>query len=346
MIEFGSNFHYINFKNKGNSLFNNNYEKRYFADGRLALKALIIDQIINNNWKCLWVPEYFCYHVIESIRSTGIELKFYPDYPLADDISLINSLSFNEGDVILRVNYFGVRGFRDNSKINIPVIEDHSHDLISDWALKSNADYCFASLRKTIPIPNGGILWSPLNHTLPAQLDSTKENEIITYQKLCAMLLKKIYLEEQSISKDIYRCLFRESEESLNIMELSGISLFVKKMIENINIEDFYKKGKNNWNLIYEDLKHIFNILKPEESCNNFTPFSIILIFDNIIQRNQFREKLIENNIYPVILWEIPEGHTEIVNKFSNNMLSLYCDGRFSKRDIRQMIKKIKSLVI
>jgi len=344
MIEFGSNFHYINFLKNGNSLFYNNHDKRYFADGRLALKALIIDQMINNNWKCIWVPEYFCYHVIESIRSTGIELKFYPDYPLANDISLIDSLSFDEGDVILRINYFGLRSFRDNSKINIPVIEDHSHDLISDWALKSNADYCFASLRKTLPIPNGGILWSALNHKLPAQLDSTKENEIITYQKLSAMLLKKIYLDKQNIPKDIYRCLFRESEESLNNMKLSGISFFVKNMIENISIEDFYKRGGENWNLLYHDLKHVFNILMPEENCINFTPFSLIIIFDSVVQRNQIREKLIENNIYPSILWNIPEGQTTIVNKFSNTMLSLYCDGRFSKRDIRQMIQKIKSL--
>ena len=115
-------------------------------------------------WKRLFVPEYFCYKVIGAIRTTGIELVFYPDYPLADDETIINHRSnFVEGDVILRMNYFGLRSRRDNSNLNVTVIEDHSHDLFSEWALNSNADWCIASLRKSLPIPDERNVYGLLN---------------------------------------------------------------------------------------------------------------------------------------------------------------------------------------
>jgi hypothetical protein len=40
------------------------------------------------------------------------------------------------------------------------LVEDHSHDPFSPWAVGSSADYAFCSLRKTLPVPDGGLLWS------------------------------------------------------------------------------------------------------------------------------------------------------------------------------------------
>lgn len=98
------------------------------------------------------MPEYFCYEIIDSIKKNDIEICFYNDNPLLDDDIEISKIKFEDGDVLFRMNFFGLREFRDNSELGISVIEDHSHDLIGDWPVNSNADWCIASLRKTLPI--------------------------------------------------------------------------------------------------------------------------------------------------------------------------------------------------
>ena len=67
--------------------------------------------------------------------------------------------------MVVGVNYFGVReaepwqAWRERTECIL--VEDHAHDPASAWATTSTADYAFSSLRKTLPVPDGAILWSP-----------------------------------------------------------------------------------------------------------------------------------------------------------------------------------------
>ncbi len=146
----------------------------YYADGRSALIHLYKSQC----WQRLWVPEYFCNDVIESLTQAGLNLCFYVDYPgYTDDSKTLEAIHkkglFLPKDAVLRVNYFGTRSYRSPEKLPVAVVEDHSHDLIGEWALKSQADWCIASLCETLPIPEGGILWSPLGLDLPKASDAS-----------------------------------------------------------------------------------------------------------------------------------------------------------------------------
>lgn len=148
---------------------------REYASGRHAIEAIFKF----NGWKRIWTPAYFCYEVIEYLDNiAGMEIKLYDDTPLSDsDDEVVRSLPYEEGDVLLRMNFYGLRGFRSNEGIEVPVIEDHTHDMMSEWARKSDADYCIASIRKSMPIAAGGILWSQKGLQLPEAID--KSNFII-----------------------------------------------------------------------------------------------------------------------------------------------------------------------
>lgn len=119
---------------------------------------------------------YFCYEVVDTIRQTGIELLFYPCYPVHMIQNIVSELHYKKGDVLLRMNYFGLRTRRSNQSLPIPVIEDHSHDLLGRWSLYSDADWCIASIRKTLPTVEGGMVWSPKQHRLECMPQATKEN--------------------------------------------------------------------------------------------------------------------------------------------------------------------------
>ena len=180
MKEFGSDFHYIGPCNiKGKSIYEYFTSANYYADGRQALIHLYKSQ----GWKRLWVPEYFCYDVITSLKAAGIDIVFYTDIPDCQDDDITLELILKKGyfqptDAVLRVNYFGFRACRRSEYLPVAaVIEDHTHDLIGDWSRNSTADWCIASLRKTLPIPEGGILWSPKGLKLPDPPASSEKNE-------------------------------------------------------------------------------------------------------------------------------------------------------------------------
>ena len=94
----------------------------------------------------------------------------------------------------------------------VTVVEDHSHDPFSDWARDSTAPYAVASLRKTVPLPDGGLLWSPRGLSLPGPSGAESPGAQL---KLVAMLLKGAWLDGRGVPKDDFRALQQRGEHIL-----------------------------------------------------------------------------------------------------------------------------------
>ncbi len=340
--EIGSVFHTYDFPSETECLSFPN-DALYYGCGRYAINALILHHIKIGKWKRLFVPEYFCYKVIRAIRTTGIELVFYPDYPLADDEDLINNIHFVEGDVVLRMNYFGLRSRRDNSNLKVTVIEDHSHDLFSEWALNSNADWCIASLRKSLPIPDGGILWSHKHNVSSIEKPTLKLNHTkLSEDRNRAMTMKSLYLDsEKAISKNEYLNLLNETEAVIGSNEISGLSSFSETILRRIPAYINQKKKDNYKNLLR---LIVIRVCKVVQCKDTHTPFSFVLLFENNELRNLIRDQLIKNNIYPNVLWEIDnkQANNKVVD-FSKRMLMLPIDFRYSETDMYWMSQVINT---
>jgi hypothetical protein len=129
----------------------------------------------------------------------------------------METLHAEPGDVVVAQNLFG-RDAREPwdawaaAHPDVTVIEDHSHDPFSDWARTSTAAYATASLRKTLPVPDGGLLWSPRGLELPAP---TGEESPGAALKLAAMLLKAAWLDGRAVPKDDFRALQHAGECAL-----------------------------------------------------------------------------------------------------------------------------------
>jgi hypothetical protein len=315
----------------------------YYGCGRYAINALIKHHLNKKLWRRLFVPEYFCYEVIDSIRSTGIEVVFYPDFSFADDQTLVTKIKFREGDVLLRMNYFGLRNFRDNSDINAIVIEDHSHNLFSDWALNSNADWCIASLRKTLPIPDGGILWSPKKDISLIEkplIDS--DHSKLSEDRSRAMKMKGMYLDSiGNINKDDFLQIFCRTEKELASTSCPAISSVSEEILNRIPESILQKKSENYMILIRTLLQKKCLILQGEEKSS---PFSLVILFNSKSDRDSIREALTRKNIYSTILWEIRNDKArEEAKSFSQRMLSLPIDFRYSESDIRWMSQVVNA---
>ena len=338
MKEFGSDFHYnTNFKGSSETNYMQDRDLRYYANGRQAILHLID----LNKWNRIWIPEYYCYQIVETIKNSGIEIKFYPDAPRLDDTSIIESLRFRKKDVILRMNYFGLRSIRDNRKIPIEVIEDHSHDLFGVWSNNSNADWCVASIRKTLPIPEGGILWSPQNHALPKQVCQTEENISIVERRWKAMKLKLNYLAGYDVEKDEFRNLFLETENSFDIVPLSDLTEDCKMYLSDFDFSNWEKQKLINWEILSKIKSNHIEILLPE--ANGCNMFSFIFLTKTVPARDIIRDNLIQNHVYPAILWDIPDNKSEYSVNFSKRMFSIPCDGRYIALDILEIKKLLEN---
>lgn len=331
--EFGSDFHYIeSYYSEHTHLTDVFRDTTLLADGRQCIVVLIRQY----GWRRIWMPDYFCYEVIESIKErTGIEVLFYADNPLNE--GQVESLPFQQGDVLLRMNYFGLRDVRSNADISIPVIEDHSHDPFGHWALYSDADWCIASIRKSLPLPEGGMMWSPKGHELAVAPQSSEDNEKIAAIRWKAMEMKAAYLTGRNISKEEFRKLFIETEEWFGQAEPTQIDERSKRFISKQFDLHFWLEVKHrNWSLLKEFVSFDkCEYINPEhEACSMF---SLVLLLENKTKRDKVRRSLIENCVYPAILWNVPETVSEESKIFSERMLSIHCDGRYNEEEIKHL---------
>lgn len=342
MREYGSDFHQI----EGNLFVDSKSQwlsenSMLFADGRLCFLVLILQY----GWKRLWVPEYFCYNIVDYLqRNTQIEVVFYDDYPGNDDERRLSSMAFKNGDALLRMNYFGLRTFRSEKQIPIPVIEDHSHDLIGDWAKNSDADWCIASLRKIIPIPEGGILWSPKGLSLDIHPVQTSFNEELARKRWSAMEEKSRYLMGEKIDKNSFRKLYMETEDAFDKLGLSSIDEKSRKYLERFDTNSWYAAKKRNWKILSNlSINEGVQVMCPENE--TLVPLSLIILFDDGKRRDRIKNKLINSSIYPAVLWNVPDGVHEEVKEFSDRMLSIHCDGRYNESEIMELYNMIKTII-
>lgn len=335
MVKFGSDYPIINDYKKGISVKQLYSNANYYASGRQAL----IDLISNNKWEKLWIPEYFCYDTLEGVKSTGIEIAFYKDYPGFDDNESIRKLKLKEGDVLLRINYFGMRDWRDEISFKIPVIEDHTHDLAGEWAMKSNADYCIASLRKCLPVCEGGMLWSPKKFALPKSPISTSENDRLASMRYEAMKQKRDFLDGNITDRRTFRRMYVESENMFATLPISKISMDSWNVVEELDIQDWNRRKKNNWEKLQCLKEEGVEILQPEKE--SLTPFSLILLFKTKQERDKVRTLLINRQtVYPAVLWRIPYEYGIACVDFGDRMLSIHVDGRYDN-DLEELKNRI-----
>lgn len=336
-MEFGSDFHLLNYP-QGNSFLKYFPKANLYTSGRQSLMALATARC----WNRIWIPSYFCEETLNVLKRNGFELRFYHHHPIKSLEESLKNITFKEGDAVLVVNYFGL-GLPINYNLSgVDVIEDHTHDLIQGAIRPTSAEWCIASLRKTLPIADGGILWSPKGLSLPSEAIPNLTTERTIERRYDAMKLKTEYLMGGKIEKERYLNEFKSTEEAFDTLPMSMISKQSLDILGKLDIDSWYKRKKDN----YEVLKNIISLpngvrLLKNQIDDRATIFSFCLLFDSNLKRNSVRQSLIENSIYPAILWTIESSDDYEAKNFGDRILSIHCDGRYSTEQIKCLAHKI-----
>ncbi len=319
----------------------NNY--RLFYTGRHAIR-FVLDYIQTEQFiETIWLPSYYCQHVAGWLKKVFDNIKIYQIDPFSP--KKVNNISdfASANDIVILNNFWGLFEYKiPKGKNRAIYIEDHSHGWLSARCLESKADYCFASLRKTIPIPLGGILWKPSGGEIPVQ--KTKVDKDDLFYKLWdrnekAMNHKTKYISRKVENKEDYLLPTSQVEIDINHQyqtlplkenHITYIDKYLKKDYatpKRVNFEHIIKKISSN---------QFFQIISSPEKFS----FGLQLNFKNRKEFEDLKMFLVQNSIYPSELW--PNNNIEKGWKY---LMNIHIDFRYNRNDMDYIALNINNWI-
>lgn len=333
----------------------------FFATGRRALEKILM--IIPDNLPIL-VPLYICEDILESFKVVSNSIYYYQlteDLHINKDIELL--LDKMEGEcAILTIDYFGIIeqkeiifGLKEKYN-NLIVIQDVSHSAFIPHLLGKYdyyGDYVFGSLRKLLPVPDGGFILtkSSIERIRP------HDNSVLCIIKLASKMIKENYLKNPYIIspdiEQIYLDLSSYAEKMISTNKYkdncSEVSYNILKCIDNNAV---FQARRSNYitlrGLITDSIEDVSAALAPElKDCN--MPYMLPLLFKNQKQRNDIRERLIRKRIFCPIIWDIHDCYKHNVQSIScdisHRILCIPIDQRYSVSDMHYVFSCLVNLL-
>jgi hypothetical protein len=248
---------------------------------------------------------------------------------------------------VVAVNYFGVRTgdpwFSWRERTECVLVEDHAHDPASEWANASEADYAFSSLRKTLPVPDGAILWSPRGLPVPDQPSGGADGSEL---KLAAMLLKGEYLGGgDDHLKDRFRRLQLDGEERLAESGVSGASPATREaLVRGVPLPWRARRAENVARLLaalhdWEGAEPLFT-----EWPADAAPLGAVFVFESGAERDRVREVLREGGVYCPVHWaDAAESGSERVRDLAQRILTIPTDWRYAAADMARIASLVRA---
>jgi hypothetical protein len=297
----------------------------------------------------LWFPSYLCQELVTPFVGSDVELCCYPDSPLEASLDL-RRIELRPRDAIVVVNYFGLAArarVLATDVQGVTIVEDHTHDPCSTWAQTSQADYCFASLRKSVPVPDGAVLWSPLGRALPEVAPLRPEQTHSIQQLLSGMLMKALYLDGHRVSKPAFRQLLSDGEERIAHGTIAAMSQLSSAVVDGFPFEDWRRARRNNFLGLATGLRgaESFEVVEPSDP--QAAPFAAFCVFQDADRCAAAHSSLVDRDVYPSRLWPlekpalegIPDEHVRLARR----AFALPCDARYGPGDIVRVIDAFRS---
>jgi hypothetical protein len=350
--EHGSDFHYPSSLSPSSEPRWHPPSASYWHSGRDALRALIQA----TKPRRVLFPSFYCQDVYSA--ATGYEAVAYADGPTDTDNSIADPSSFlRAGDLIVVTNTYGLRSrspLLSSPPADVIVVEDHTHDPTSAWAKTSKATYAFASLRKWFPIPDGGVLWSPLQKREPIESPAELSDECtaVTLDRLSGMLLKARFLIGENADKPGFRALSVRGEEHIGqSLEPQPMSSIARALFDLFPADAWRATRRKNHDTFVAACDSSVRILSKTSdlasASTSVTPYCVVLEFESHDAREAMRSHLVKQRIYPAVLWPldgkllpgIPDAHVDL----SRRTLCLHCDHRYAETDMLRVAAAVAS---
>lgn len=294
----------------------------------------------------LWAPTYFCHEVLRWLLERGARVELYPDGPLTTPPVEIPGA--RRGDTVLAVSYLGLRRAPTFSGLpeGVTVVEDHTHDPWSSWARSSRAQYVLASLRKSMPVPDGAVLWSPRGEPIPPVPSPDADRSAGALLRLTGMVLKGRFLRGEAVDRAAYRAALLGGEEALERGGSGSPCAYTTAALDGLGIEAGRarrRQGLDTWRRSLDGAPGIALPLVEVDAAA--APFAVAVRLRSRRERDRVRSALIAAEVFPAVLWSldrpiapVPASHAEL----AETTFCLPVDARYTDRDIERAAARLR----
>jgi hypothetical protein len=306
---------------------------RWFGTARDALRA-IVRQGRRRGWTRLHVPTYYCHEVTRALRKE-IEIALYEDGPLDPP----GCLHLSGDEAVIAVDYLG-----EPNHLQVQggtLIVDATHDPLLSRSGARPADLVVASLRKTLPFPDGALVWSETATPVPDERETTGEHGRAVADLLAGMALKAAYVGGASVEKGPYLALLRSGEAKLGVgAGISGVSVLTRQLAPSVDVRMWREQKQSNRNAFE-------GAWGPGSGGVRLLPHRAFAVLEtpNRAHREALRQRLISLDIYPAVLWplsekQIPSRHRHLAAA----VLMLHLDARYTAEQVAGIAARVSEV--
>ncbi|WP_412030342.1 hypothetical protein [Deinococcus yunweiensis] len=316
---------------------------RLTVSGRAALLFLLEHLELQRSYSkvgnSVWLPAYSCDQLEIALLEAGHRVRFWDGSPIAG--WEFPDPEMRPNDIVVLHNYFGLEvACREHVPAlqgrGVLIIEDHSHAPSGILASSSKADYAFASLRKTLPLSDGGVMWSPSGETLP---EPETDAPIVT-PRIAAMLGKAAYLRGEPFPKPQYREWYVQAEALVGAVRPAGMSDFARQQLASFDTQAWDSARARNISWLHVNIPTTieYSIISVPDAHETM---GLLLYFHGREARDRLRSYLNSRQVYGAVLWPLPHGVSRETapqaTDFQERMLFLHADGRYVESDLARM---------
>lgn len=326
-------------KTKGKTTEDTLFGALCLRSGRDTLKAIAREY----SPRTVFLPALACDSMVFPFEMYGHTVRYYK---LNQDYSIDTGSIMTEEEPVLflYMDYFGLKAISDEklqrlkTKGNIIFIEDRTHNLIWDRASSFEPDYIMASLRKWIPVPDGGLLWGKISKSFASDTSFSSE-------RLQAQCMRHTYLQngDESI-KTAYRKIFSEVSDIMDLDEPSFMSAYSYALAKDTDWERVRTVRKDNAETLISILRtspHITFIQREAGSSDLYVAFTVN-------NRDTIQNRLSREGIFNTIIWPLNEEQRktcEVAKRTEDFMLAAPCDQRYTVEDMKTIGYEIVRVV-
>ena len=351
MREFGSEF---NIDYARDYYFDNLAKSRpYFSYTRSGREAIALAAEAMGQGVVL-IPAYCCWSMELPFEKSGWQVEYYR---LNEDLSVDLAFLAQQMDkfapkAVLVMNYFGfvptddVVSFVKKHSPESYVIEDFTQCLFwVDQQLNPAVDAYVASIRKSVGVPDGGLIMSslPLKTVLLKKEDTlfSSLHRIAGREKTCYGYSADAELKAGF--RDLQGKAGTDIKENYGLYQISEEA---RSVVEHTIVDNVRYARQANYAHLYSmiadcgGLKVLF-----EPSDNNKAPFMMIVLSEN---RDEFQKALAQKGVYAQLLWPLKDkakALCPVSKKMEEQMLAIPIDQRYNWDDIEEIGNIIKEVL-
>lgn len=311
-------------------------DSAYFVNARSALFAFLRA----TRPRCVWLPSFLCRTILTPLFTGKWAYRFFPvdgslqvsPGPWLDGVGA--------GDVVLLIAYFGFATEETITRVlharGAIILEDASQALLSPHVGRFS-DYVLLSPRKTVGVPDGGILRPGTLVRNIALMSPPRDWWLTTFQ---ACLLRR---DSDLYGGDPERRWFKLYREASAKMPCGcyAISPLSEMLLwTSFDYTEVAARRRANFHFLLDNLR---DIAVYRELPDDVVPLGFPVAVED---RALLQEALYRENIYPPVHWDIetvvPQEYVES-HELSKRILTLVCDHRYDLEDMERTVRCVQS---